>query len=84
MRDAVIPLLQEYFFEDLSRVAVVLGESKEGGAFLRYRQINDPLGEEEARPSWTVLSDFAADAYERCIKPAPAVQLVEAPAEAAE
>lgn len=83
MHSAVIPLLQEYFFEDLSRVAVVLGESKKGGAFLSYREIKDPLGEDDARPSWTVLSDFAVDAYDRCIN-APTTLLVEPMAEAAE
>lgn len=83
MRDAVIPLLQEYFFEDLSRVAIILGEPK-GGGFLSCRQIKDPLGEGEARDSWIVLSQFAEDAYERCIKPETAIQLVEPAALAAE
>jgi hypothetical protein len=83
MRNAIIPLLQEYFFEDLSRVAIVLGEPK-GGGFLACRELEDPLGDGDVRLSWQVRSDFASDSYERCIKPALPVQLVEPPAEAAE
>ena len=83
MRDAVIPLLQEYFFEDLSRVAVVLGESK-GGGFLNFRQIKDPLGEGDARDSWSVLPSFTEDAYHRCVKPDSVVQLLEPATQAAE
>jgi 5-methylcytosine-specific restriction protein B len=83
MRNAVIPLLQEYFFEDLSRVAVVLGEPK-GGGFLTCRELKDPLGDGDARLSWQVRSDFASDAYDRCIKPSSPVHLIEPPAEAAE
>lgn len=83
MRDGIIPLLQEYFFEDLSRVAVVLGEPK-GGGFLTCRELKDPLGDGDARLSWEVLSEFASDAYDRCIKPVSPVQLVEPATEAAE
>jgi hypothetical protein len=83
MRNAIIPLLQEYFFEDLSRVAVVLGEPK-GGGFLGCRQIKDPLGEGEARDSWIVLPEFAEDAYDRCVKPDTSIHLVEPAAQAAE
>lgn len=86
VRNAVIPLLQEYFFEDLSRVAVVLGEPK-GGAFLQYRKIDDPFGEGEPRASWTVRSQFDQDAYRRCIegqKTQDASNDLETPAEAAE
>jgi hypothetical protein len=83
MRNAIIPLLQEYFFEDLSRVAVVLGEPK-GGGFLGCRQIKDPLGEGEARDSWIVLPEFAEDAYDRCAKPDTSIHLVEPAAQAAE
>jgi hypothetical protein len=83
MRNAVIPLLQEYFFEDLSRVAIVLGDPK-GGGFLSSRQIKDPLGESDARDSWSVLPEFAEDAYNRSVKPDTPVHLVEPPAQAAE
>jgi hypothetical protein len=83
MRNAIIPLLQEYFFEDLSRVAVVLGEPK-GGGFLGCRQIKDPLGEGEARDSWIVLPEFAEDAYDRCVKPDTSIHLVEPAVQAAE
>jgi hypothetical protein len=83
MRNSIIPLLQEYFFEDLSRVAVVLGEPK-GGGFLSCRQIKDPLGEGEARESWVVQPEFAEDAYHRCVKPDTSVHLVEKTAQAAE
>lgn len=73
MRDKVIPLLQEYFFEDWSRVAAVLGERGEtGGAFLDGRKLRDPTGKDgEDRVSWSVRAAFAPDAYERLISKAP-------------
>jgi hypothetical protein len=83
MRNAIIPLLQEYFFEDLSRVAVVLGEPK-GGGFLGCRQIKDPLGEGEFRDSWVIQPEFAEDAYDRCVKADASVHFVEPAAQAAE
>jgi hypothetical protein len=83
MRNAIIPLLQEYFFEDLSRVAVVLGE-RNGGGFLGCRQIKDPLGESDARDSWIVLPEFAEDAYDRCVKRDTSIHLVDPEAQAAE
>lgn len=81
MRDKVIPLLQEYFFEDWGRVAAVLGEPQgKGGGFLDCRRLRDPTGlDGEERESWSVRLDdlgrpaFATDAYDRLIgKPAPA------------
>lgn len=82
MRDKVIPLLQEYFFEDWSRVAAVLGEPKgKGGRFLDCRKIKDPTGEGgEDRESWGVRKKFKLDAYLHLIgKP-----VEEVPAEADE
>jgi hypothetical protein len=69
MRDKVIPLLQEYFFEDWSRLAATLGESSgKGGGFLDCRLLKDPTGlGNEDRPSWRVRESFAADAYDRLI-----------------
>lgn len=69
MRDKVIPLLQEYFFEDWARVAAVLGEQRgSGGAFLDCRKLPDPTGQDgEERESWSVRKEFAYDAYDRLI-----------------
>lgn len=69
MRDKVIPLLQEYFFDDWSRIAAVLGEVPgQGGAFLRCRMLADPLGRGgEPRESWSVLPEFHPDAFSRLI-----------------
>lgn len=69
MRDKVIPLLQEYFFEDWSRVAAVLGERPErGGGFLDCRRLKDPTRQgSEDRFSWTVRAEFSKDAYLRLI-----------------
>ena len=70
MRDRVIPLLQEYFFEDWSRLAMVLGE-REGvkdGAFLNCDRIPPPPGfDGEDRWRWSVRPSFAADAYQRLL-----------------
>ena len=74
MHDKVIPLLQEYFFEDWSRVAAVLGgPGGKGGGFLDFRILTDPTGQDgEERESWSVRKDFAGDAYARLIGTAPA------------
>lgn len=79
MRDKVIPLLQEYFFEDWSRVAAVLGEQKGmGGGFLACRKLRDPTGQDgEQRESWSVLPEFAPDAYDRLIKKSPPMSVDE-------
>lgn len=80
MRDKVIPLLQEYFFEDWSRVAAVLGEPQgKGGGFLDCRKLRDPTEKDgEERLSWSVRSDFAHDAYDRLVgKPASAGPVVD-------
>lgn len=71
MRDKVIPLLQEYFFEDWTLLAAVLGENRasargDDGAFLSCRTLNDPTGGGAApRTSWKVRKNFADNAYER-------------------
>ncbi|PZU15867.1 MAG: hypothetical protein DI591_07690 [Citromicrobium sp.] len=64
MRDKVIPLLQEYFFDDWSRIAAVVGEG-----FIEKRKLPVPPGIEagEDRLSWSVRSEFASDAYDTLI-----------------
>ena len=64
MRHKVIPLLAEYFYEDWSRVATVLGDSVNGrNCFLTSRSLPAPdgMGEDETgqtRVRWTVNSQF--------------------------
>lgn len=86
MRDKIIPLLQEYFFEDWGRVAAVLGERPgKGGGFLDCRKLKDPTGQGgEERESWSVRSEFAPDAYDRLIGKPVAVATEESFEEAAE
>lgn len=56
MRDKVIPLLQEYFFEDWSRIHGVLGDGFIGSVTLKC-----PLGEGEDRKSWFVRLEKQPD-----------------------
>nr|WP_244959142.1 AAA family ATPase [Novosphingobium marinum] len=74
MRDKVIPLLQEYFFDDWNRLAAVLGEKDRGGNFLACETIEDPLGEGDPMKSWRVRKEFDEGAYHRLVsgKVAPA------------
>lgn len=68
MRDKVIPLLQEYFFDDWNRLAAVLGEKDKGGNFLTCDVIEDPMGEGgEPLKSWRVRSYFDEGAYSRLV-----------------
>ncbi|MBU2982265.1 AAA family ATPase [Lentibacter algarum] len=71
MRDKVIPLLAEYFYEDWSKVASVLGDSRQDRSrFLNAKQIAVPAGMTEddfsgEKLRWTVkdkfdFSEFAA------------------------
>lgn len=69
MRDKIIPLLQEYFFEDWSRVAAVLGEIQgKGGGFLDCRKLKDPTSQGgEDRESWRVRQTYSLEAYKRLV-----------------
>lgn len=69
MRHRVIPLLAEYFYEDWSKVALVLGDAAtdKPGRFLERTELKPPIGPDfeggETRWRWTVRSEFATDAY---------------------
>ncbi|WP_292083490.1 MULTISPECIES: AAA family ATPase [unclassified Brevundimonas] len=69
MRRKVIPLLAEYFYEDWSKVALVLGDADLGkpGRFLDRTVLKPPAGLDadggDTRWRWTVRKDFAPDAY---------------------
>lgn len=72
MRDRVIPLLAEYFFEDWERIRLVLGEGETGdrGAFLKRTPLKPPRGLEDHGPdrwSYAVRETFADDAYLRLL-----------------
>jgi 5-methylcytosine-specific restriction protein B len=44
-RRKVIPLLQEYFYEDWAKIAVALNEPQQGGGFLEIRPIKLPVSD---------------------------------------
>lgn len=63
MRDKVIPLLQEYFFEDWSRIHAVLGDG-----FIGKRELQPPPGiDGDKVDSWHVQTKFAPNAFERLL-----------------
>ena len=67
MRRKVIPLLAEYFYEDWSKIAMVLGDL-EGELFLEKLPLPPPPGVDEgdmdvSRARWSVRRVFAAGAY---------------------
>ena len=68
MRDKVIPLLQEYFFDDWNRLAAVLGEKENGGNFLICEIIEDPMGDGgEPLKSWRARASFQKADYSRVV-----------------
>jgi 5-methylcytosine-specific restriction enzyme B len=63
MRDKIIPLLAEYFYEDWSKVAAVLGDGAVISHFLEAKKLPPPsgfvdneLGDEKMR--WSVKTKF--------------------------
>lgn len=70
MRDRVIPLLAEYFFENWEQIRLVLGETIDEGAFLSRTRLPPPKGLEETGPErwrYAVRGNFAHDAYAQLI-----------------
>lgn len=69
MRHKVIPLLAEYFYEDWSKVALVLGDAdaSKPGRFLDRMELQPPAGPDfeggDTRWRWIVRKEFAPDAY---------------------
>lgn len=61
MRDKVIPLLAEYFFEDWGRIAAVVG-----AGFIEKKCLKAPPGFDDAGEqfSWSVKREFTGTAYQ--------------------
>lgn len=73
-RRKVIPLLQEYFYEDWAKIAVALNEPKQGKGFLEIRSIEPPDSAwwqdagYESKFSYRVNPQpFPAEAYQRLV-----------------
>jgi 5-methylcytosine-specific restriction protein B len=65
MRHKVIPLLAEYFYEDWSKVAAVLGDASgaTAGNFLESKRLSPPAGFSDDELSgeklrWSVRAEF--------------------------
>ena len=68
MREKVIPLIAEYFFEDWGRTADVLG-GRVNNPFLKAETLAPPPGltDEQPRTRWSVRGAFENDAYIRIV-----------------
>ena len=70
MRHKIIPLLAEYFYEDWSKVAAILGDNGQGpGRFLEARRLAAPVGiaEDECASEklrWRVKEQFDFSEFE--------------------
>ena len=68
MRNKIIPLIAEYFYDDWTKVQAVLGG---GGDFVQSRKLSPPPGiEDDAgddRYRWTIRDTFDDDAYDRLV-----------------
>jgi 5-methylcytosine-specific restriction protein B len=80
MRDKVIPLLQEYFFEDWSRIAAVLGDGFIAGKPLQAPpNLDEDLRSTREIKRWSVLNPFKEDALDRLLgKATPSIEPVTA------
>ena len=72
MREKIIPLIAEYFFDDWGKVRAVLGGTDD---FVERQRIETPPGLEsdggDERYRWTIRETFAVDAYAALLDPAP-------------
>ncbi|USI79101.1 AAA family ATPase [Sphingopyxis sp. USTB-05] len=69
MRHRIIPLLAEYFYEDWSKVALVLGDADGAGRFVTQVKLMPPAGMQsdgfgEERYRWSVRDEFDDDVYD--------------------
>jgi 5-methylcytosine-specific restriction protein B len=72
MRESVIPLLVEYFYENWGKVRAVLNEALDEGAFIRRKRLKPPHGveaEDDDNDRWQygVQETFRADAYDQLL-----------------
>lgn len=72
MRYRIIPLLAEYFYEDWSKVALVLGDAEGAENFIKRTKLTAPAGMnsggfDEDRYRWEVCEQFADSAYDHLI-----------------
>ena len=70
MRHRVIPLLAEYFYEDWTKVAAVLGDANGEGKFLERVLLKEPIGVDagdgsDPRFSWRIKTPFNGSCYDQ-------------------
>jgi len=71
VRDKVIPLLAEYFYENWEKVRQVLGETADEGAFILRARLEPPHGADvgdDERWRYSVRDSFAPDAFQQLLK----------------